>query len=71
VTLERNLTCQNCYIASSPKNDRLAYLTAAEVPRYLDEIEQRRLGTELIGFTGGEPFLYRELPAMLDRQVLS
>jgi hypothetical protein len=26
-----NLTCQNCYIESSPKNDRLAYLTAAEV----------------------------------------
>src|SRR5216684_5238114 len=47
-----NLTCQNCYIESSPKNDRLAYLTAAEVTRYLDEIEQLRLGTELIGFTG-------------------
>lgn len=49
-----NLTCQNCYIESSPKNDRLVYLTAAEVTRYLDEIEQLRLGTELIGFTGGE-----------------
>ncbi len=61
-----NLTCQNCYIESSPKNDRLAYLTAAEVTRYLDEIEQLRLGTELIGFTGGEPFLNRELPAMLE-----
>jgi hypothetical protein len=65
-----NLTCQNCYIESSPKNDRLAYLTAAEVTRYLDEIEQLRLGTELIGFTGGEPFLNRELPAMLE-DVLS
>jgi MoaA/NifB/PqqE/SkfB family radical SAM enzyme len=41
-------------------------LTAAEVTRYLDEIEQLRLGTELIGFTGGEPFLNRELPAMLE-----
>src|SRR5216683_352845 len=61
-----NLTCQNCYIESSPRNDRLAYLTAAEVTRYLDEIEQLRLGTELIGFTGGEPFLNRELPAMLE-----
>ena len=61
-----NLTCQNCYIESSPKNDRLAYLTAAEVTRYLDEIEQLRLGTELIGFTGGEPFMNRELPAMLE-----
>ena len=61
-----NLTCRNCYIESSPKNDRLVYLTAAEVTRYLDEIEQLRLGTELIGFTGGEPFLNRDLPAMLE-----
>ncbi len=26
-----NLTCRNCYIESSPRNDRLAYLTRAEV----------------------------------------
>src|SRR5207249_10791870 len=61
-----NLTCRNCYIESSPRNDRLAYLTAAEVTHYLNEIEQLRLGTELIGFTGGEPFMNRELPAMLE-----
>ena len=64
-----NLTCQNCYIESSPKNDRLAYLTIAEVTRYLDEIEELRLGTELIGFTGGEPFLNRDLPAMLEETL--
>ena len=28
-----NLTCGHCYIESSPKNDRLVYLTAAEVGR--------------------------------------
>lgn len=61
-----NLTCRNCYIESSPRNDRLVYLTAAEVAAYLDEIERDRLGTQLIGFTGGEPFMNRELPAMLD-----
>ena len=33
-----NLTCGHCYIESSPKNDRLVYLTAAEVAEYLDEI---------------------------------
>ncbi len=64
-----NLTCQNCYIESSPKNDRLAYLTIAEVTRYLDEIAQLQLGTELIGFTGGEPFLNRDLPAMLEETL--
>jgi len=65
-----NLTCQNCYIESSPKNDRLAYLSAAEVARYLDEIAALGTGTGLIGFTGGEPFLNRDLPAMLE-DVLS
>jgi len=61
-----NLTCQNCYIESSPRNDRLAYLSAAEVTAYLDEIERDGHGTKLIGFTGGEPFMNRDLPAMLE-----
>jgi uncharacterized Fe-S cluster-containing radical SAM superfamily protein len=61
-----NLTCGHCYIESSPKNDRLVYLTASEVAEYLDEIGASRLPTNLIGFTGGEPFMNPELPAMLD-----
>jgi uncharacterized Fe-S cluster-containing radical SAM superfamily protein len=61
-----NLTCQNCYIESSPRNDRLSYLSAAEVAGYLDEIAAQRLGTQLIGFTGGEPFMNRDLIAMLE-----
>jgi Radical SAM superfamily len=61
-----NLTCHNCYIESSPKNDRLVYLSTAEVAAYLDEIEALGLGTSLIGFTGGEPFMNPEFPAMLD-----
>jgi uncharacterized Fe-S cluster-containing radical SAM superfamily protein len=65
-----NLTCQHCYIESSPKNDRLVYLTAAEVAEYLDEIEDGLLPTSLIGFTGGEPFMNPELPTMLE-DVLS
>lgn len=60
-----NLTCRNCYIESSPTNDRLAYLTAAEVRAYLDEIRDAGLPTEEIGFTGGEPFMNPELGAML------
>jgi uncharacterized radical SAM superfamily Fe-S cluster-containing enzyme len=61
-----NLACESCYIESTPRNDRLAYITAAEVTSYLDEIERDRLGTDLVGFTGGEPFMNRELPAMLE-----
>src|ERR1700741_2233396 len=65
-----NLTCGHCYIESSPRNDRLVYLTAAEVGEYLDEIEAGGLPTSLIGFTGGEPFMNPELPGMLEN-VLS
>jgi pyruvate-formate lyase-activating enzyme len=65
-----NLTCRNCYIESSPRNDRLAYLTRDEVRAYLDEIEQQHLPTSVIGFTGGEPFMNRDIIAMLD-DVLS
>jgi hypothetical protein len=61
-----NLTCQHCYIESSPRNDRLVYLSLGEVRSYLDEIAALRLGTRLIGFTGGEPFMNPELPAILD-----
>ncbi|MCL4768201.1 MAG: radical SAM protein [Hyphomicrobiaceae bacterium] len=60
-----NITCRNCYIESSPTNDRLAYITAAEVAAYLDEIAEQRLPTREIGFTGGEPFLNPEILHML------
>mgnify|MGYP002632528249 CR=1 FL=1 len=58
-----NIECLNCYIESSPTNDRLVYLTLDDVKGYLDEIERDNLGTREIGFTGGEPFLN---PAMVD-----
>ena len=61
-----NITCQNCYIESSPSNDRLAYITRAETRAFLDEIGARALGTREIGFTGGEPFLNPDLPAMIE-----
>jgi uncharacterized Fe-S cluster-containing radical SAM superfamily protein len=61
-----NLTCRNCYIESSPRNDRLAYLTLREVCAYLDEIAHAKLPTNLVGFTGGEPFMNPDIIAMLD-----
>jgi uncharacterized Fe-S cluster-containing radical SAM superfamily protein len=61
-----NITCRNCYIESNPKNDRLVYLTRSEVRAYLDEIASRRLHTEEIGFTGGEPFMNPEFLGMLE-----
>ena len=61
-----NLACANCYIESSPTNDALVYLAAADVGRFLDEIADAGLPTREIGFTGGEPFMNREIIAMLD-----
>jgi uncharacterized Fe-S cluster-containing radical SAM superfamily protein len=61
-----NLTCANCYIESSPRNDRLSYITAAEVAAYFDEIETRGLATEEIGYTGGEPFMNPEFMTMVE-----
>ncbi|HTK79669.1 MAG TPA: radical SAM protein [Rhizomicrobium sp.] len=60
-----NIECGHCYIESSPTNDRLAYLTAAEVEAYLDEIAPLGWNTREIGFTGGEPFLNRDIIQML------
>ncbi|HUB11369.1 MAG TPA: radical SAM protein [Acetobacteraceae bacterium] len=65
-----NLTCRNCYIESSPRNERLAYLTRDEVRGFLDEIAQDGLPTGTIGFTGGEPFMNRDIIGMLE-DVLS
>ncbi len=60
-----NLSCDNCYIESSPHNDRLAYITAAEVGSLLQEIHDHQLSTKLIGYTGGEPFLNPEFLEIL------
>jgi uncharacterized Fe-S cluster-containing radical SAM superfamily protein len=58
-----NIECVNCYIASSPTNDALVYISAEETAEVLDEIKALGLGTREIGFTGGEPFMN---PDMLD-----
>lgn len=58
-----NLACKSCYIESSPANDALVYITLAEADFYLDEAE--RSGTREIGFTGGEPFMNRDMIAMM------
>ena len=59
-----NITCANCYIESSPTNDALVYLTAAEVADYLDQLDARDWPVREIAFTGGEPFMNPEMIAM-------
>lgn len=60
-----NLACDNCYIESSPRNDRLVYLTREEVRRFLDEARERDHPPAEIGFTGGEPFMNPDILQMI------
>ena len=64
-----NITCHNCYMDSSPTNDRLAYMTIAEVRGYLDEIAAEHMPVEEIAFTGGEPFMNPDLPDMIEESL--
>lgn len=65
-----NLECQNCYIESSPKNDRLVYISKDDVTPYLDEIEENKWTVDRIAFTGGEPFLNPHMFDILE-EILS
>ncbi len=58
-----NIECVNCYIESSPINDRLAYLDTGDMVPFLDQIKSRDWPVSEIGFTGGEPFVN---PAIID-----
>ncbi|MEQ1576020.1 MAG: radical SAM protein [Hyphomicrobium sp.] len=62
-----NITCRNCYIESSPENDRLVYMTAAEAVPFLDEA--KNLGTREIGLTGGEPFLNPDILPIIENAL--
>lgn len=61
-----NIECVNCYIESSPTNDRLVYLTCADVEPYLDELDAAGETNIEIGFTGGEPFMAPQMLAILE-----
>ena len=45
-----NLSCANCYIESTPTNDRLVYLTVSEIRAYIDEIARDDLPVRQVGF---------------------
>jgi len=64
-----NIECVNCYIESSPKNDRLVYLTTDEVEDYLDQLEDRNWNVREIGFTGGEPFMNPQMIEMTEASL--
>ena len=64
-----NIECVSCYIESSPKNDRLVYLTVGEVRDFLGQLEARNWQVREIGFTGGEPFMNPDIIAMAEASL--
>ncbi len=58
-----NLTCHHCFISCSPHNDSMGMLTLDHVKQRLQESVS--LGTKEYYFTGGEPFLNREMVQIL------
>ena len=61
-----NITCENCYIESSPRNDRLVYISRDEVVSFLDQADALGRRPSEIGFTGGEPFMNPDIIAILE-----
>lgn len=60
-----NIACAHCYIESSPRNDRLAYLSLDDVSAFLSEATATSKELREIGFTGGEPFMNPDIIAIL------
>jgi predicted phosphodiesterase len=60
-----NLACAGCYIESSPRNDRLAYIAPEILTSLLDEARDLQPDLREIGFTGGEPFMNPAIMPML------
>jgi sulfatase maturation enzyme AslB (radical SAM superfamily) len=59
-----NLECRHCFISCGPHNHAFGFLDLATVQRLLDE--SVALGVKEYYFTGGEPFLNRDMVAMLE-----
>jgi molybdenum cofactor biosynthesis enzyme MoaA len=59
-----NLTCRHCFISCSPHNHNFGFLDLETVRRALDESVP--LGVKEYYFTGGEPFLNRDMVSILE-----
>jgi len=59
-----NLRCRHCFISCAPDNHAHEMMPLADVLRHV--AEGVRLGVREYYFTGGEPFLHRELLPMIE-----
>ena len=59
-----NLRCSHCFISCSPDNHTFEFLEFEEVMGWVERA--RSWGVKEYYFTGGEPFMNRDLPAMVE-----
>lgn len=59
-----NLRCAHCFISCAPDNHSYWFMDRAQVRQYLDESVD--LGVKEYYFTGGEPFMNRDMTAILE-----
>ncbi|MDA2928844.1 radical SAM protein [Acidobacteria bacterium AH-259-O06] len=62
-----NLRCTHCFISCSPDNHTLEMMDSREIFRYLDQAKV--LGVKEIYYTGGEPFIHKEIMVILERTL--
>lgn len=62
-----NLRCTHCFISCAPDNHTLEFLALEEVLAWVEK--SREWGVKEYYVTGGEPFMHRDLPAMLEAML--
>jgi sulfatase maturation enzyme AslB (radical SAM superfamily) len=62
-----NLRCSHCFITCAPDNHSFWFLDLDTVRAYLEE--SKRWGVKEYYFTGGEPFMNKDLLAMLEETL--
>lgn len=62
-----NIKCGHCFISCSPVNHNFEFMTFEQVEKYLGEPAGR--GVKEYYFTGGEPFMNRDIFRILERTM--
>ena len=59
-----NLWCTHCFISCSPENHKFGFMSREVVGKYLEE--SKKTGVKEYYFTGGEPFMNRDMLGILE-----
>lgn len=62
-----NIACEHCFISCSPTNHSFEFMNLTQVEKYLKESTE--LGVKEYYFTGGEPFMNREIIPILEKTL--